>query len=120
MTTRHFKKDDETLQKSFRICLDGENAISAKLGHLICVRAFEWSELENIHALQRTWLEPQILRGDRWPPIRAEIGPRTRGQARVNFFDLARPTIAKDVDGILMRGQSPLELIFQHLRFTDY
>src|SRR5205807_3904477 len=35
-------------------------------------------------------------------------------------FDLARPTIAKHVDRILMGGKSPLELIFQHLQCLDY
>jgi hypothetical protein len=53
------------------------------------------------------------LRGDRRALVLAEKRPRTGGQARVNFFDLARPTIAKHVDRILMGGKSPLELIFQ-------
>src|ERR1700731_4517939 len=50
--------DDEALQKSFRIRLDGENAIGSELGQLIGMRPFKRPEFEDIHALQRTRLEP--------------------------------------------------------------
>ena len=50
--------DNEALQKSFRIRLDGENAVRSELGQLISMRPFERPEFEDIHALQRTSLEP--------------------------------------------------------------
>jgi len=50
--------DDEALQKAPVFGLDGENPISSELGQLIGMRRFERTEFEDIHALQRTWLEP--------------------------------------------------------------
>src|ERR1700724_4652137 len=44
--------DDKALQKSFRIRLDGENAIGSELGQLIGMRSFERPEFEDLHALK--------------------------------------------------------------------